>query len=171
MIGDAGFSSVHTLNVEGVSYWTNLSLVTNQFAQKTLVVTVADGRLTLDPGNAPEKNTRINYIEITPIGADIELLPFASADVTLNGKLSFADVVAFGVGWGNHAPSATLEELVRAGDLNFNGMTDTTDWNIFYAAWTAAGMPPLSLSAVINPSPGDYTRDGATDSSDFDLWQ
>jgi hypothetical protein len=171
VIGDAGFSSVHTLNVEGVPYWTNLSLATNQFAEKTLVVTVADGRITLDPGNAPEKNTRINYIEITPLGADIELLSFASADLTLNGKLSYADVLGFDAGWGNHSSGATLEQLVRAGDLNFDGVTDASDWGFFYQAWSSAGMPPLSLAAVLNPTAGDFTRDGMTDGSDIDLWR
>jgi hypothetical protein len=48
-----------------VSYWSNLSLATNSFASKTMVVTVTDGRLTLDQGSAVEKATRIDYIEIT----------------------------------------------------------------------------------------------------------
>ena len=52
VIGDAGNASTHTLNVEGVSYWANLSLAANRFAEKTQVVTIADGRLTLDQGNA-----------------------------------------------------------------------------------------------------------------------
>jgi fibronectin type 3 domain-containing protein len=64
-IGDPSFSSTYTLNVENVSYWSNLSLATNSFASKTMVVTVTDGRLTLDQGSAVEKATRIDYIEIT----------------------------------------------------------------------------------------------------------
>jgi hypothetical protein len=64
-IGDPSFSSAYTLNVENVSYWSNLSLATNSFASKTMLVTVTDGRLTLDQGSAVEKATRINYIEIT----------------------------------------------------------------------------------------------------------
>jgi hypothetical protein len=32
-----------------------------------MLVTVTDGRLTLDAGDAPDMATRINYMEITPI--------------------------------------------------------------------------------------------------------
>src|SRR5918992_1128298 len=35
-IGDAGFASTHTLNVEGVNYWNALSLAANDFEQKTM---------------------------------------------------------------------------------------------------------------------------------------
>ena len=86
VVGDAGFSSTHTLNVEGVPYWTSRALAANQYALATHVVVVSDGRLTLDPGNAPDRSTRVNYVEITPIGGSIELFPLASADVTIDGK-------------------------------------------------------------------------------------
>jgi glucose/arabinose dehydrogenase len=171
VIGDAGNASTHTLNVEGVSYWTGLTLSANEFAERTQVVSVDDGRLTLDMGSAPDKSTRIDYIEITPVPASFQLFPFASADVTLDGKLSYADVLAFGEGWGNHAPNASLEQLVRASDLNFDHATDVADWNLFYQAWTSAGQPPLSLPAVLNPAAGDYNRDAMANGSDYALWR
>ena len=101
-IGDAGNVSTHTLNVEGVPYWTNQSLVANQFLKQTQLVTVSDGRLTLDMGTAPEKATRINFIAIDPVSEAV-IFPLATADLTLNGKVTYADVVAFGAGWGDHA--------------------------------------------------------------------
>ncbi|MHC4741039.1 MAG: Ig-like domain-containing protein, partial [Planctomycetota bacterium] len=67
-IGDPGFSSVHTINVEGVNYWESISLSANQFENKTLTVTVSDGKLTIDSGSSPEKSTRINYVEVSPVG-------------------------------------------------------------------------------------------------------
>lgn len=171
VVGDAGNTSTHTLNVEGQSYWTGLTLAPNEFAERTQVVTVVDGRLTLDPGSAADKSTRIDYLEIIPVGASFKLFPFASADLTLNGKLSYADVLAYGEGWGSHPQSATLEQLVRDGDLNFDHMTDTADWSIFYQAWTAAGGQPLSLTAVLSPATGDFNRDGAVNVGDYALWR
>jgi glucose/arabinose dehydrogenase len=64
-IGDAGFSSTHTVLVEGVSYWAATALGANQFLNATRTVTVSDGRLTITQGSAADKATRINYIEIT----------------------------------------------------------------------------------------------------------
>jgi glucose/arabinose dehydrogenase len=64
-IGDPGFSSTHTLIVEGVTYWAARTLSANQFLSATSAVTVADGRLTLTQGAAADKSTRINYIEIS----------------------------------------------------------------------------------------------------------
>jgi unsaturated rhamnogalacturonyl hydrolase len=64
-VGDAGFASSHTINVEGVSYWNAVSLAANQFVQNTKKVSVGDGRLTIDCGSSLLKQTRINYVEVT----------------------------------------------------------------------------------------------------------
>lgn len=64
-IGDAGYTSTHTLIVEGVTYWNARSLNPNQFLSATNAVTVADGRLTLTQGSAADKSTRIDYLEVT----------------------------------------------------------------------------------------------------------
>ena len=69
VIGDPSHGdTTHTLNVEGVNYWTNQSLVANEFGSKTLPVTVSDGRLTLNSGSAADKQTKITFLEITPGG-------------------------------------------------------------------------------------------------------
>jgi glucose/arabinose dehydrogenase len=64
-IGDPSADSTHTLNVEGVNYWSAVALGSGQFRSATKTVTVSDGRLTVDQGDAGEKATRINYLEIT----------------------------------------------------------------------------------------------------------
>jgi hypothetical protein len=64
-VGDGAVSSSHTINVEGVSYWNALPLDVGQFRNTTKSVTVNDGRLTIDQGDADEKSTRINYVEIS----------------------------------------------------------------------------------------------------------
>ncbi|HMO87330.1 MAG TPA: LEPR-XLL domain-containing protein, partial [Lacipirellulaceae bacterium] len=68
-VGDpANNDGVHTINVEGVNYWnavqdTSIALV------KTMQVSVADGRLTIDSGAAANMATRINYVHIVGISA------------------------------------------------------------------------------------------------------
>jgi hypothetical protein len=169
--GDSGFESTHTLNVEGQSFWNGQQLATNQFEQMTRMVTVQDGRLTLGNGTSPEKATRINYVEIVPLGQSMGLLPLASADLTLNGKFTYADVLAFAAGWGNHSETLSLQGLVEAGDLNFDRVTDNSDWALFSPSWAAAGMPAISLSAVLDPVHGDFDRNGSVDDSDLTLWR
>ncbi len=66
VLGDPKFGSTHTLNVEGINYWDGARARANEFLRKEMLVSVTDGRLTLDAGDAPDFATRINYIEITP---------------------------------------------------------------------------------------------------------
>ncbi|HSV27169.1 MAG TPA: right-handed parallel beta-helix repeat-containing protein [Sedimentisphaerales bacterium] len=68
-IGDPSFASMHTIRVEGVSYWTNLSLGANQFATMASTITLSDGRLRIDPGAATDRATRICHVVITAVGA------------------------------------------------------------------------------------------------------
>ncbi len=76
-IGDAGFSSVHTLNVEGVSLWNATTLAAGEFRQMTRQVSVSDGRLTLDQATAIDKATRINYIQIARLPTGPNQVPHA----------------------------------------------------------------------------------------------
>jgi len=63
-VGDAGYASNPTLNVEGVNYCTNVILGTNKYLQITKTITVTDGKISVDQGNAANRATCINYIEI-----------------------------------------------------------------------------------------------------------
>jgi glucose/arabinose dehydrogenase len=63
-VGDpANNDGVHTINVEGVNYWTAVPDGDTSLVQ-TQVVNVVDGRLTIDAGAAAEKATRIQYVHI-----------------------------------------------------------------------------------------------------------
>ncbi|WP_425400133.1 NPCBM/NEW2 domain-containing protein [Aeoliella sp.] len=170
-VGDAGFVSDHTLNVEGQNYWNNEHLEPNEFAVATHLVVVLDGHLTLDSGNAGDKQTRINYLQIsTPLDSG-QLLPFTVSDIDLNGKLDLQDLVAFGSGWGVDGSGDTLEERVRQGDLDFDGDTDLDDWNLLNAQWLAQNNGPVALDAVLNPTPGDYNRNGWVTTADYLVWK
>ncbi|HYO08053.1 MAG TPA: Ig-like domain-containing protein [Tepidisphaeraceae bacterium] len=68
-VGDSQYSSTNTLSVNGVSYWTGQALGINQFANKTMTVTVSNGKLVVSNAGAGDRQTKLNYIVITPTGA------------------------------------------------------------------------------------------------------
>jgi fibronectin type 3 domain-containing protein len=66
-VGDSQYATNDTVSINGVSYWTNQALGINAFANKTLNVTVTNGKLTLTNGASPDLMTRLNYIEIQKV--------------------------------------------------------------------------------------------------------
>ena len=174
-VGDAGPAteqSTNTVNVEGVSYWNATFLDNDVFSQQTRLITVSDGRLTMNVGSSTD--TSINFIEIIPLPAIdpvSNIFPFSGADVNLNGRLTMADAIDLAAGWGAHDPGLNLEARVRLGDLDFDGDTDNDDWTVFHAQWIAEGNAPISLPALLDPSAGDFNRDAAVNSSDYSSWR
>jgi hypothetical protein len=67
-VGDSSHASVHTLNVNGVNAFNNVSLAANKFATKSLTVTVSNGKLVIDNGASGNEHTRINYVNIWRVG-------------------------------------------------------------------------------------------------------
>jgi hypothetical protein len=173
-VGDAGGNdndTINTVNVEGVSYWNAMPLQNDNFAQATRLVTVADGRLTLDAGSS--SSSAVNFIEIipVPIAETQQLFPLFVADVNLDGKLTLNDALDFAAGWGTHIPSLNVEQRVRLGDLDFDGDTDNDDWNVFNLRWTQEHGMPLSLPALLTPVAGDFDRNGIVAEPDYVLWR
>ncbi|MDZ4401106.1 Ig-like domain-containing protein [Prosthecobacter sp.] len=66
-VGDATATSTNTLRVEGTVVWSALACAAGKFQVKSLRVSVADGRLTLDNGSAADRVTALNYIDIANI--------------------------------------------------------------------------------------------------------
>ena len=89
-IGDPSNGSSHTLNVEGTNYWNNVSLIPNEFREKTMQIVVADGRLTLDQGVAIEKATRINFIRVVNLPSGSNASPGAPTitEPSVDGQVS-----------------------------------------------------------------------------------
>lgn len=67
-VGDAVYGSdpgYNSINIENVSFFSNLSLQPNEFKKVTKEVTVKDGRLSLDQECTVNSKTPINYIHIS----------------------------------------------------------------------------------------------------------
>jgi len=105
------------------------------------------------------------------MGATDAILPFEAADVDLNSELNLKDAIDFAAGWGLDGSALTLEQRVRQGDLNFDGNTDTDDWDIFHARWLHENNAPLSLADLLDPIPGDYNRNGVVTEADYQVWK
>jgi fibronectin type 3 domain-containing protein len=63
-VGDSAYSSNNTITINGVNYWTNLALGVNTFGTLTKSVTVTDGKIVMSNAGAPDRMTKVNYIEI-----------------------------------------------------------------------------------------------------------
>jgi hypothetical protein len=146
-IGDAGNPSTHTLNVEGVSFWQNEALGSNKFRQRTQLVIVSDGRLTLDVGGAAEKATRINYLEITPTSTP-GLFAETFADFDVNGTVDGADFLAWQRGFASPA-GATKQD----GDADSDGDVDQLDLTIWKSLFGAPAIHPNSTPSSQQASP------------------
>jgi hypothetical protein len=85
-IGDGGYPSTYTINVEGANYWNAQKLSAGQFINQTRVVNVSDGNLTIDQGAGGFEETRINYVLVAPATQP----PTASSDLAANTPSSTA---------------------------------------------------------------------------------
>ncbi len=157
-IGDPEFVSTHTLNVEGVSYWNNVTLNPNQFRQRTLLVTVTDGRLTLDQGSLGDRATRPNYIEVIPTSAP-SLFQLKLGNFDGDADVDGSDFLIWQRGLGTASP------VHAQGDGDEDGDVDAADlavWRASYATSYAA-----APAAAVASAPA---LAGAAASAEFD-WE
>ena len=76
-VGDpANNDGLHTINVENVNFW-NAAPDGDLPLQRTLIVSVSDGRLTIDQGTAANKATRIDFVHIIGLPDDDSPAPAA----------------------------------------------------------------------------------------------
>ncbi len=81
--GDAGFSSAPTVNVEGVNYWSAVELGANRFVKETGILSITDGKITIDNGGTADAVTKLNYVKIVQVNPS-----FLSNLALSNGTLS-----------------------------------------------------------------------------------
>jgi len=146
-VGDARFSSTHTLNVEGVSFFSAQQLSANEFARTTATVTVSDGRLTLDQGSAARKATRINYLEIRSTGGTGAETASVDADGINETSSTFpAAGGSFSTTWSGYIAvpetgSYTFTVPVRGGvRLVLDGTTVIDQWIDTQATWSTESL-------------------------------
>ncbi len=131
-IGDAQFDSIHTLNVEGSNLWNELPLAPGDFRKAVAIVSVNDGRLTLDQGAAFEMATRINYVQIVglaPAGNGAPLAPTITEPAPGSNTVNPTDAHLEAAGYSDPAE----------GDAHFS-----SDWRILTAGgetiWETLGI-------------------------------
>jgi glucose/arabinose dehydrogenase len=143
-IGDPSNASTHTLNVEGVNYWDAAPLTANNFLQKTMTVTVSDGRLTLDQGSALDKATRINFVHIVNVPSSPNGAPVAP---TITEPATEGQVVS---------PADVHMESTGYSDPDGNAHK-STDWEI----WTVGpGAQPVWQTLGIEGIEKEHTHFG-----------
>lgn len=105
-VGDLGYPSTYTINVEGVSFWNAQLLGAGETRQQTQEIFVADGRLTIDQGAADADETRIAYVMIAASGE----LPAAPTGLT--ASVSSANAVA--LTWTDNSSNEDAFQLERS---------------------------------------------------------
>ena len=114
-IGDGDQPSVHTINAEETAFWNAKSLAAGQFMNRTLVVTVSDGRLTINQDSAAHEATRIDYVLITATAAP----PAAPDDLTATAISSSATELK----WADNSSGETGFEVWRSLNADFSAST------------------------------------------------
>lgn len=109
-IGD-GYPSTHTINVEGISFWSAQNLAAGQFVQQTQTVTVSNGRLTIDQGSAAVEATRIDYVLIAAAGATPTAPSGLTADATSPSTVDLH--------WADNSSTETSFTLQRSTSVHF----------------------------------------------------
>ena len=176
-IGDSGWASTYTLNVNDVNYWTNKSLARDEFEQKTMDVVVTDGYITVDAGTSPALATRINYIEIAPTTENgepaaptaLSAVAVSSAQIDLTWADNSVNEDGFRIerstngtsGWevaGTTGPDVTdFSDTGRGGStkyyyrvIAYNGSGDSVESNVA-SATTSVGGPAAPTELILTP--------------------
>ncbi len=111
-IGDGEFPSTHTIKAEGTVFWSGQALAAGQFVNRTLAVTVSDGRLTIDQGSGAHEATRIDYVLI----AAAATLPAAPSGLTaLSPSPSSVELR-----WLDHSSTESGFQLRRSTNADFS---------------------------------------------------
>ena len=172
-IGDGISPSTHTINVEGVNFWDAQSLAAGEFVNRTLAVTVSDGRLSIDQGAAAHEETRIDYVLIAAFGSPPAAPTGLTATVpdSSSVELKWADnsstETGFQVRRSTHADfSASL--LLATVNADTTGYLDTsvvagTSYYYRVRSISGAGNSAFSTTAGATPRMPDIDGDSIPD--------
>ncbi len=135
-IGDGSYPSTYTANVEGVNYWTGQSLNAGQFVNQTHAVIVTDGQLTIDPGNAADEATRLDYVLIAAASAP------PAAPSGLWASASSADTIT--LRWADNSSNETAFTLQRSTSADFTTALQTLSFAPNVSSYTDSGLNPVT---------------------------
>ena len=172
-IGDGSYPSTHTINVEGVNFWNAQSLAAGQFVNRTLAVTVTDGKLNINQGAAADAATRIDYVLIAETGATpaapgcLTATSPSSSSVQLKWADNSSTETGFQVRRSTTADFAASTLLATLGaDETFHldtGLTAGTTYYYRVRATGAAGDSAYSNTVGAAPRMPDLDGDGIPD--------
>ncbi len=137
------------LDVTGV---TELRLVVDSNGMKDFDSAVWAGARVVSLGSTNPPPGGVMGAAVVVDGIPVRLLPYTTADATLDARLNEDDARAVANNLGPRPTNATFENWIRAGDLNLNGVTDTIDWDILNAAWLAKFGTTLDINNYLGTS-------------------
>ena len=172
-IGDGDQPSTHTIDVEGTAFWTAQSLAAGQFVNRTLAVSVSDGRLTITQGGGAHEATRIDYVLIAASAApptapsSLTATALSSSSVELKWPDDSSTETGFQLRRSIHADfsASTLLATLSADTPNFLDATVSAGTTYFYRvrATSAAGNSAFSSTVNATPRMPDLDGDGIPD--------
>lgn len=172
-IGDGTYPSTHTINVEGVNYWSRESLIAGEFRSRTENITVSDGKLSIDQGEAGDGETRIVYVIVTALNVTpsvptmLTATAISSNAIQLNWADNSSTETGFQVRRSIHADfsASTLLAVVNADTPQFLDTAISAGTTYYYRvrAIGAAGSSALTASASATARMPDLDGDGIPD--------
>ena len=172
-VGDPGpdLNSSHRIAIEGQSAITGfIPTSTTKFATATRIVTVSDGRLTIDARNG--RNTKIDYVDVTtytppdttapPAPSGVTATP-GDAMVTLNwNAVTAADLAGYDVFRSTSVPVGTAAGTQLNGSTpltttTFTDLAVTNNTKYYYvvtASDTTGNRSPASATVSATPNDG-----------------
>lgn len=148
VVGDPSYGDTrHTLKVEGVDFWNDQALATNEFAARQRSVNVSDGKLTVTAGTAGDRQTKIAFIQILPPGTapsdPISNTPTCNAEAHVTGSILSNN----STGRITNSSSSCSYEVGMATYRKFDEVIDNQE--IYHSATTTIG-PNQTLDLQVN---------------------
>lgn len=167
-IGDHVDTVSSSVNVNGVNYWTNQTMAPDQYVNATRLITVTNGKITMDMGAGTNNSVRLNYIQITPT-ASLAAAPSGLSGVAGNAQVALSwNTVNSATGYRVYQATA-LEgpfTLIASPTGTTHTATGLSNKNVTYYYRVAAivGGVPSAQSMPIGVMPGTYQSPWLTQS-------
>ena len=141
-VGDPAAVSQNTIRVQGISYWSVLSLAANQFATFTKRVQISNGQITIDTNLAADKSTSLCSIEY--YRCDYGAITLTQPGM-INGQVPL--IVAITESTGNHTIGLSNGAVLVGGGTS-RTVSGPSVLNTGITYGTVAGMTSITIDGV-----------------------